>query len=70
MITFVRTTGYYAGLLTSAFIFGRVISSPFWGVVSDRFGCRLVMVIGLVTTVVLSIPFGTTTMFAWAYIFR
>ena len=68
--TCARTTGYYAGLLTSAFMVGRLISSHYWGVVSDRFGCRLVMVVGLVTTVILSIAFGTTTMFTWAYIFR
>lgn len=63
-------TGYYAGLLTSSFMIGRLFSSHFWGVTASRFGCRLVLVLGLVSTVVFSIAFGSSTTFTWAFIFR
>ncbi|CAN0540123.1 unnamed protein product, partial [Scytosiphon promiscuus] len=62
--------GYYAGLLSGAFVIGRLFSSHFWGVVADRFGCRLVMAAGLVSTVVLSVAFGTSTTFTWAIMIR
>lgn len=61
---------YFAGLLTSAFMIGRLVSSHFLGLVSDRFGCRLVMVVGLMSAVVIPIAFGTSTAFGWAYVFR
>eukprot|EP00904_Undaria_pinnatifida_P000576 jgi/Undpi1/10519/HiC_scaffold_29.g12969.m1 len=62
--------GYYAGLLSASFMFGSVFSARFWGVVSDRHGTRFVMVVGLVSTVILSLAFGCSTTFAWAFISR
>lgn len=63
-------TGYYAGLLSAAFMAGSVLSSNFWGLVADRFGCRLVFLVGLLSSVVLSLAFGVSTSFMWAFVFR
>ena len=49
---------------------GRLFSSYFWGVAADRLGCRFVMVVGLLSTAVLSIAFGCSTTFAWAFFCR
>ncbi|CAM9207335.1 unnamed protein product, partial [Laminaria digitata] len=62
--------GYYSGLLYSAFMMGRFLSSHFWGVVSDRYGRLFVVVFGLVSTVVFSVAFGSSTTFSWAFTFR
>lgn len=62
--------GYYAGLLSSGFMIGRIFSSNFWGVVADRYGSRFVLVCGLVATAVLSIAFGYSKHFAFAFTCR
>eukprot|EP00904_Undaria_pinnatifida_P010120 jgi/Undpi1/6238/HiC_scaffold_20.g08722.m1 len=62
--------GYHAGLLCAGFMTGRSVSSHFWGMVSDRYGCRFVMAFGLSVTVVLSLAFGCSPTFAWAVTLR
>eukprot|EP00904_Undaria_pinnatifida_P000540 jgi/Undpi1/10487/HiC_scaffold_29.g12937.m1 len=62
--------GYYAGLLSSAVMIGRLFSSIFWGQVADRLGCRSVMVVGLLSTAGLSLGFGISTTFTWAFVCR
>lgn len=62
--------GYYSGLLCSSFMMGRFLSSHFWGVICDRYGRVFVVVISLVSTVTMSVAFGTSTTFAWAYTSR
>ena len=49
---------------------GRLFSARFWGLASDRYGRRFVIVIALVSTVVLSFAFGFATSFTLAYTFR
>eukprot|EP00904_Undaria_pinnatifida_P000574 jgi/Undpi1/10517/HiC_scaffold_29.g12967.m1 len=62
--------GYNAGLLCASFMIGRTVSSHFWGMVSDRYGCRFVMAFGLSATAVLSVAFGCSPTFAWAVALR
>lgn len=65
-----RAPGYYAGLLSSAFMIGHCCPAHYWGVISDRHGTRFVVVFGLVSTVVLSPSFGFSTTFTEAFISR
>ena len=62
--------GYYAGLLSTVFMLGRLFSSHFWGLVTDRHGCRFVMAFGLCATAALSVAFGFSPTFAWAVSLR
>jgi MFS family permease len=63
-------TGYWVGILGGSIMVGRFISSPFWGILCDRWGRRPTMLLGIVTTSVLAILFGTATSFFWAVLFR
>ncbi|MEP5376679.1 MAG: MFS transporter, partial [Hyphomicrobiales bacterium] len=65
-----RIPGYYSGLLCSGFMMGRFLSSHFWGMVSDCYGRQFVVVVGLVSTMVLSVGFGISTTISWAFSFR
>jgi MFS family permease len=56
--TDVNTAGYVSGYVSSAFLFGRVLSSFYWGKIADRIGRLPVVYIGLVATAVGSIVFG------------
>ncbi|CAN0190855.1 unnamed protein product, partial [Ectocarpus sp. 13 AM-2016] len=60
------SSGYFAGLLSSSFMAGRVISAYFWGIIADRCGRRPVVLFSLVSTGVLAVAFGFSTTFLWA----
>ncbi len=45
-----QTVGYYAGFVASAFIFCQFLSSSGWGHLSDTYGRRPVLLIGLAGT--------------------
>ncbi|CBN78854.1 conserved unknown protein [Ectocarpus siliculosus] len=60
------SSGYFAGLLSSSFMFGRVISAYFWGIVADRCGRRPVVLLSLASTGGLAVAFGFSTTFLWA----
>ena len=62
--------GYYAGLLSSGITIGHIFSAHVWGLVADRHGSRLVLIFGLVATVVLSIAFGYSKTFVYAFVCR
>ncbi|CAM9682856.1 unnamed protein product, partial [Laminaria digitata] len=62
--------GYYAGFLSSAFMMGRLFSSHFWGALGDRYSRRFVLLVGLSSTVLLSVAFGFSTSFVWAFTSR
>ncbi|XP_057980961.1 protein ZINC INDUCED FACILITATOR-LIKE 1 [Malania oleifera] len=55
--------GYYAGYVGSSFMFGRALTSVFWGVVSDRYGRKPVIIIGTFTVVVFNTLFGLSLNF-------
>jgi MFS family permease len=49
---------YYAGFITSSFFGAQLISSFFWGYMSDVKGRRIVLLIGLLGNVLSAIAFG------------
>eukprot|EP00850_Spirogloea_muscicola_P000518 SM000002S05598 [mRNA] locus=s2:1137741:1141602:+ [translate_table: standard] len=58
--------GYYAGYLASAFSFGLLLSSFFWGLMSDRIGRRPVILFGLFTNLICALIFGFSKTFGVA----
>lgn len=55
--------GYYAGYLGSAFMFGRALTSVFWGIVSDRYGRKPVIIMGIGAVVIFNTLFGLSVNF-------
>ena len=66
----VDSSGYFAGLLISALMIGRIVAVYFWGVVADRYGRRPVIFISLWSTAAFAVAFGFSTRFSWALVFR
>ncbi|KAM6489141.1 Major facilitator superfamily domain containing protein [Amanita muscaria] len=58
-----RKTGYFAGIIQSAFFFAEAISVVFWGMASDRFGRRLVLLYGPLGLALVMLLFGMSTQF-------
>ncbi|XP_038710159.1 protein ZINC INDUCED FACILITATOR-LIKE 1-like isoform X2 [Tripterygium wilfordii] len=50
--------GYYAGYVGSSFMFGRALTSLFWGVVADRYGRKPVIIMGTLSVVIFNTLFG------------
>nr|XP_004516549.1 protein ZINC INDUCED FACILITATOR-LIKE 1-like [Cicer arietinum] len=61
---------YYAGYVGSSFMLGRTLTSVLWGIVSDRYGRKPVMIIGTITVVIFNTLFGLSTSFWMAVITR
>ncbi|CAK8561172.1 unnamed protein product [Lathyrus sativus] len=61
---------YYAGYVGSSFMLGRTLTSVLWGMVSDRYGRKPVMVIGVFSVVIFNTLFGISTSFWMAVITR
>ncbi|CAK8570285.1 unnamed protein product [Lathyrus sativus] len=53
----------YAGYLGSAFMFGRSLTSIFWGVVADRYGRKPIVILGVISVIIFNILFGLSTSF-------
>ncbi|MED6200132.1 hypothetical protein PIB30_082217 [Stylosanthes scabra] len=51
----------YAGYVGSAFMLGRALTSILWGMVSDRYGRKPVIVFGVITVVIFNTLFGLST---------
>ena len=62
--------GYYAGLIGSAFMIGRSLSSLFWGVLSDIWGRKFVIIWGCCAMVVFQVWFGLSRTFEQMLISR
>ncbi|XP_073110476.1 probable peptide/nitrate transporter At3g43790 isoform X11 [Elaeis guineensis] len=58
--------GFYAGFVGSAFMFGRALTSVFWGMVADRYGRKPVIVISIVSVIVFNTLFGLSTSYVMA----
>jgi multidrug resistance protein len=56
-----RATPFMVGIITSAFSFAQILSAPLWGRVSDRYGRRPALIIGLVSSAVAYVVFGLST---------
>ncbi|KAF8813379.1 MFS general substrate transporter [Phlegmacium glaucopus] len=59
-----RRTGYYAGIIESAFFFAEAVTVIQWGYLSDRFGRRPVLLLGPLGLAVSMFIFGASTKFA------
>lgn len=53
-----ESVGYYAGLIGSCWYLGQFISSFFWGKMSDIWGRRPIMIMGVVGSLLSTIAFG------------
>ncbi|KAF8813374.1 major facilitator superfamily multidrug-resistance, DHA1 sub-family [Phlegmacium glaucopus] len=58
-----RRTGYYAGIIESAFFFAEAVTVIQWGYLSDRFGRRPVLLLGPLGLAVSMFIFGASTKF-------
>ena len=56
-----RELGFYAGFFMTALMAGAGVSAIFWGVISDRYGRKRVILIGLFAIVLPQILFGVST---------
>ena len=56
-----RALGFYAGFFMSALQLGALLSALFWGVMSDRFGKKRIIIIGLLSSTVPQALFGVAT---------
>eukprot|EP00271_Cylindrocystis_brebissonii_P008515 TRINITY_DN22891_c0_g1_i1.p1 TRINITY_DN22891_c0_g1~~TRINITY_DN22891_c0_g1_i1.p1 ORF type:complete len:692 (+),score=101.86 TRINITY_DN22891_c0_g1_i1:941-3016(+) len=56
--------GYYAGFLASSAFTGALLTSSLWGSISDRFGRKSVLLIGLFANAVCALWFGSSQTFA------
>ena len=65
-----EAVGYYAGFVLSAFMLGRLVSSYPLGVLSDSFGRRPVIELGLWSCVVFQLGFGLAPSFEVALLMR
>ncbi|KAK2407552.1 protein ZINC INDUCED FACILITATOR-LIKE [Trifolium repens] len=61
---------YYAGYVGSSFMLGRSLTSVAWGMVSDRYGRKPVLIIGIIAVVIFNTLFGLSTNFWMAIITR
>jgi MFS family permease len=66
----INKSGYYAGYVASSMMFGRLLSSVFWGRMSDRIGRKPVMYIGCSSIIIFSILFGFSVNFWMALLTR
>lgn len=53
--------GFYAGFVGSSLMFGRALTSVFWGMVADRYGRKPVIVIGICAVIIFNTLFGLST---------
>ncbi|KAI8338925.1 major facilitator superfamily domain-containing protein [Chlamydoabsidia padenii] len=58
--------GYYVGLLTSVFSAAQFMSAIPWGLLSDRFGRKPIVMIGLSSTTISMLLFGLSPSYAFA----
>jgi MFS family permease len=62
--------GYYSGYIASAMMFGRLVSSFWWGQIADKWGRKPVVILGCLSIAIFSITFGCSTNFQLALISR
>jgi MFS family permease len=63
-------TGFYSGILDSLAMFGRILSSPIWGIISDRLGRKFVLLSSLLAVAVNNLCFGLCSTFTAAFTCR
>ncbi|XP_062084513.1 protein ZINC INDUCED FACILITATOR 1-like [Humulus lupulus] len=55
--------GYYAGIVGSAFMFGRFLTSIIWGMMADRYGRKPAMIFSTIAVVIFNTLFGLSINF-------
>ncbi|XP_060973406.1 protein ZINC INDUCED FACILITATOR-LIKE 1-like isoform X3 [Cannabis sativa] len=55
--------GYYVGVVGSAFMFGRFLTSIIWGMIADEYGRKPVMIFGTIAVIIFNTLFGLSTNF-------
>lgn len=65
-----ENAGAYAGILASSFMVGRALTSYHWGVLSDLYGRKTVLISSLLLCSVFSMSFGLSQSFATALFTR
>nr|CCC50814.1 putative transporter [Trypanosoma vivax Y486] len=66
----VDESGYMTGILFGTFMFGQLLSSRMWGHLSDRYGRRAPMIIGLFSGGFMVLGFGLSTSVWMCIVFR
>ncbi|XP_039685489.1 protein ZINC INDUCED FACILITATOR-LIKE 1 isoform X2 [Medicago truncatula] len=54
---------YYAGYIGSSYMLGRCFTAVLWGMVSDRYGRKPVLIMGIIAVVIFNTLFGLSTGF-------
>ena len=65
-----ENAGSRAGFIASSFMFGRMLTSYYWGKVADIYGRKATLITSLFLSSVFSIIFGLSTSFKYAIISR
>ncbi|KAJ3815462.1 major facilitator superfamily domain-containing protein [Lentinula aff. lateritia] len=65
-----KKTGYYAGVIESVFFFAECLTVLMWGMASDRFGRRPILLIGPLGLFFGAIGFGLSTSYSQLVLFR
>lgn len=60
----------YAGYVGSSMMLGRTLTSILWGMISDRYGRKPVIIIGIITVIIFNTLFGLSTNFWMAISMR
>ncbi|KAF8021793.1 hypothetical protein BT93_G2049 [Corymbia citriodora subsp. variegata] len=61
---------YYAGYVGCSFMFGRALTSVFWGIMADRYGRKPVIIMGTIAVVIFNTLFGLSVNFWMATAMR
>ncbi|ORZ31353.1 major facilitator superfamily domain-containing protein [Catenaria anguillulae PL171] len=64
------TVGYYVGVLASIFSLAQFVTSALWGLVSDRYGRKPVLLMGLLGNTATMLTFGASKSYPMAIVSR
>ena len=65
-----ESAGTYAGILSGSFMIGRLFSAYPWGVISDRYGRKFVLLFSTASSAILMVAFGFSYSFPYAVCIR
>lgn len=65
-----ESAGTYAGILSGSFMIGRIFSAYPWGIISDRYGRKFVLLFSTASSAILMVAFGFSYSFPYAVCVR
>lgn len=65
-----NTVGLYAGVLSSSFMMGRMVTSVLWGRMADTYGRKAVIQLSLFCSSIVCLGFGFSSSFSMAFTIR